>query len=238
LRNGFQVPLLNSGWMRETLWIIPIPHLLMPCMYIRNFVPTKMILLERETGIDTCTGIIFFELSKLVVHEYYYRNEDPRTDARKDSILDTWAKVMSHEIQRVRNESELGIIAQLQQSTWCRLFKDEYGITDLDTNYEGEEAVRAMPEITQIYENETFSQKVIFIGNGSITDPTMYYREIGSTDTFSTAMLLPIGNSTTVMKAELDDPGYDFEYYIQGSIGGETVTYPVTGGNEVSLQKN
>ena len=173
------------------------------------------------------------ELSKLVVHEYYYRNEDPRTDARKDSILDTWAKVMSHEIQRVRNESELGIIAQLQQSTWCRLFKDEYGITDLDTNYEGEEAVRAMPEITQIYENETFSQKVIFIGNGSITDPTMYYREIGSTDTFSTAMLLPIGNSTTVMKAELDDPGYDFEYYIQGSIGGETVTYPVTGGNGV-----
>ena len=171
------------------------------------------------------------ELSKLVVHEFYYRDEDTRTEARKDSILNTWGKVMSHEIQRVRNESELGIIAQLQQSTWHRLFKGEYGITDINTVYEGDNAVRAMPEITQVYENETFSQKVIFIGNGSITDPTMHYREIGNTGEFSTVTLSPIGSSSNVMKAELANPGYDFEYYIQGSIGGETVTYPVTGGN-------
>jgi len=173
------------------------------------------------------------ELSKLVVHEYYYRDEDTRTTARKDSILNTWANVMLHEIQRVRNESELGIIAQLQQSTWSRLFKGEYGITEFDTIYEGEEAVRAMPEITQIYENETFSQKVIFIGNGTITSPTMYYREMGDTGTFSSVALLPIGSSENVMKAELTDPGYDIEYYIQGIIGGDTVTYPVTGGNGV-----
>ncbi|NOR33944.1 MAG: T9SS type A sorting domain-containing protein [Bacteroidales bacterium] len=170
------------------------------------------------------------ELSKLVCHEYHYRNEDPRTDARKDSILNTWANVMSHEIQRVRNESELGIIAQLQQSTWGKLFRGEYGITEFDTDYKGENAVRAMPEITQVYENETFSQKVIFIGNGTITSPTMYYREIGDTGTFSTVALSPVSNSENVMKAELADPGYDFEYYIQGRIGSDTVTYPATGG--------
>jgi hypothetical protein len=33
------------------------------------------------------------------------------------------------------------------------------------------------------------------------------------------------------MKAYLPNPGFDFEYYITGSIGGQTVTYPVTGGN-------
>ena len=90
-------------------------------------------------------------------------------------------------------------------------------------------AVRAMPEISQIYENEDFEQKVIFIGNGAITDPTMYYREIGSTGSFSSAALTLVGNN--VMKAKLPYPGYDFEYYIQGAVGGETVTYPVTGGN-------
>ena len=26
-------------------------------------------------------------------------------------------------------------------------------------------------------------------------------------------------------------PGYDFEYYITGDMDGQTVTYPVTGGN-------
>ena len=29
-------------------------------------------------------------------------------------------------------------------------------------------------------------------------------------------------------------PGYDFEYFIQGSISGDTVTYPVTGGSGAS----
>ena len=33
------------------------------------------------------------------------------------------------------------------------------------------------------------------------------------------------------MKTSLDNPGYDFEYYIQGTLDGETITYPVTGGN-------
>ena len=71
---------------------------------------------------------------------------------------------------------------------------------------------------------------MIFIGNGSITDPTMHYREIGNTGEFSTVALSPIGSSSNVMKAELVDPRYDFEYYIQGRIGSDTVTYPATGG--------
>ena len=33
------------------------------------------------------------------------------------------------------------------------------------------------------------------------------------------------------MKATVFNPGYDFEYYIQGAVDGETVTYPVTGGS-------
>ena len=44
----------------------------------------------------------------------------------------------------------------------------------------------------------------------------------------SQQQLTLVGNN--VLKVDLRHPGYDFEYYIQGAIGGKTVTYPVTGG--------
>jgi hypothetical protein len=169
------------------------------------------------------------ELSKLAILRHKHSEEDNRTPALKAEIMSTWDKVMSHEIQRIRNESELGVIAQLQRSTWDGVFRKELEITDISTAYEGAKAVRAMPEISMIYETEGFEQKVVFIGNGAIANPTLYYREMGSTGKFLTAALTPVGKS--VMKAKLPYPGYDFEYYIQGDVGGETVTYPVTGGS-------
>ena len=135
---------------------------------------------------------------------------------------------MSHEVQRIRNESELSIIAQLQQSTWDAIFRGELEISEMPSRYEGSKAVRAMPEITQVYADEDFEQKVVFIGNGSIAEPTMHYRKMGSSDSFSTAELTTVGNN--VLKAKLPNPRHDFEYYITGNVGGESVTYPSAGG--------
>jgi hypothetical protein len=149
-------------------------------------------------------------------------------DAVKDEIIETWGRIMSHEVQRIRNESELSIIAQLQQSTWDAIFRGELGIAEMPARYAGSKAVRAMPEITQIYKDEDFEQKAIFIGNGAITEPTMHYRKMGSSDSFSAVKLATVGNN--VLEAKLPNPGYDFEYYITGSVGGETVTYPAAGG--------
>ncbi len=157
--------------------------------------------------------------------------KDGMTSAEKDSLIASWGRIMVHEIQRVRNISELGVILQLQQATWDNICRDRYGITELNTSYEGKNAVRAMPEISQIYEDESFEQNVIFLGNGNITNPVMYYREIGTNGSFSISPLTSIDTRKHVMKTNLVNPGYDFEYYIQGSIDGETVTYPVTGGN-------
>jgi hypothetical protein len=156
--------------------------------------------------------------------------KDGMTMTEKDSLTACWGRIMKHEIQRIRNISELGIILQLQQATWDNICRDGYGISDMSTLYEGENALRAMPEISQIYEDETFEQKVIFLGNGTISNPTMFYREIGTTGPFSTSALTSVESSTHVLKTNLRNPGYDFEYFIQGSVGGETVTYPVTGG--------
>lgn len=172
------------------------------------------------------------EIGKLLVHEYNYRPSNNPTTAEKDSIMKSWAKVMKHEINRVRNASELGIIAQLQQSTWGKVFLGDHGITDRDTLLEADKALRAYPEITQIYENDSLKQKVLFIGNGEISSPTIYYREIGSSGAFASTALTPIGSSQNIMRAILADPGYDFEYFIQGTIGSDTVTYPVTGGDD------
>jgi hypothetical protein len=179
-------------------------------------------------------------LRALYVHS---RNngETDRAALLKDSIINTWGRVMEHEMQRVRNVSELGIIVQLQQAAWDHRFIHDFGwdISDVSKDYEGENAVRAMPEITQIYEDENFEQKVIFLGKGAISNPHMYYREIGSSESFATVALTPIGSSENIMMASLANPGYDFEYYIQGAVGLDTVTYPVTGGNETgSINKS
>ena len=169
------------------------------------------------------------ELGRLAMHRAAYNNPDDRSPEVKEKIIKTWDKLMSHEIQRIRNESELAVIAQLQQSTWDMIFRNELGIKETSTKYEGANAVRAMPEISQIYKKEDFEQKVIFMGNGAIERPKMHYRKMGSTGPFLTTALTTVGNN--VMKAKIPNPGYDFEYYIQGAIGGDTVTYPVTGGN-------
>ena len=149
-------------------------------------------------------------------------------DAVQDEILETWSRIMSHEVQRIRNESELSIIAQLQQSTWDAIFREELGISEMPMQYEGSESVRAMPEISQIYTDEDFEQKVVFIGNGAITEPTMHYRKLGSSGSFSSVELANVGNH--VLKAQLPNPGHDFEYYITGDVGGKSVTYPASGG--------
>lgn len=148
--------------------------------------------------------------------------------ALKNEIIKTWGRIMSHEVQRIRNESELSIIAQLQQSTWDAIFRGELGIAEMSSQYEGSKSVRAMPEITQIYADEDFEQKVVFIGNGAITEPTVHYRKMGSSDSFSTVELATVGNN--VLKAKLSNPGHDFEYYITGYVGGESVMYPAAGG--------
>jgi hypothetical protein len=179
------------------------------------------------------------EMGRLAILKALYihsrnKGETDRAALLKDSITNTWGRVMKHEIQRVRNVSELGIIVQLQQATWDHRLVNDFGwdISNVSMEYEGENAVRAMPEITQIYEDESFEQKVIFLGIGAITNPKMYYREIGSSGSFLSVSLTAIGSSDNIMMATLANPGYDFEYYIQGSFGNDTVTYPVTGGDD------
>ena len=172
------------------------------------------------------------ELGKLAILRIKFvqmeESEGQAKDAVKDEIIATWDRIMSHEVQRIRNESELSIIAQLQQSTWDAIFREELGISEMPSRYEGSKSVRAMPEITQIYSDEDFEQKVVFIGKGAITEPAMHYRKIGSSGSFTTLELATLGNH--VLKAKLPNPGHDFEYYITGYVDGETVTYPATGG--------
>ena len=137
--------------------------------------------------------------------------------------------MMNHETQRIRNGNEIAIIAHLQRSVWDHIFRDQLKIEEISTAYDGASALRAMPEISQIYMNENFEQKVLFIGNGKITDAKMHYRKLGSKDAFKRIDLIKVGNN--IMKTELVKPTEDFEYYLTGIIGGKTVTYPVTGGS-------
>jgi len=57
---------------------------------------------------------------------------------------------------------------------------------------------------------------------------------MGSSGQFSAVDLTPVNSSSHVMKASLANPGYDFEYFINGMIDGQVVTYPVTGGKSTS----
>ena len=179
------------------------------------------------------------ELCKMAIYRQRYVDSDFEDMVMKKLILECWSNLMTHEIQRVRNVSELGVIAQLHQSTLKDTIRRELGITDqVDSTYKGENAVRAMPELSQINGEENFEQKVIFLGEGGVAKPEMHYRKMGSSGPFSSFALAPLNSSRHVMKASLANPGYDFEYYITGLIDGQAVTYPVTGGkNSTSINK-
>ena len=171
------------------------------------------------------------ELCKMAIYRQRYVESDFKYSAMKKLILKSWSNLMTHEIQRVRNVSELGVIAQLHQSTLTDIIRGELGITDpVDSNYKGENAVRAMPELSQINTDEPFEQKVIFLGKGEVSHPEMHYRKMGSSAPFTILSLVPVNSSSHVMKVTLANPGYDFEYFITGLIDGQGVTYPVTGG--------
>ena len=175
------------------------------------------------------------ELCKMAIYRQLYVESDFADISKKKLILESWSNLMTHEIQRVRNISELGVIAQLHQSTLVDTVRGELEITDpIKTTYKGKNSVRAMPELSQIHSGENFEQKVIFIGAGGVVKPEMHYRKIGSSGQFSTMDLTPVNSSSHVMKASLANPGYDFEYFIHGVIDGQVVTYPVTGGKSTS----
>ena len=179
------------------------------------------------------------ELCKMAVYRQLYVESDFADIDKKKLILESWSNLMTHEIQRVRNVSELGVITQLHQSTLIDTIRGELEITDpIKTTYKGKNSVRAMPELSQIHSGENFEQKVIFIGAGGVVKPEMHYRKIGSSGQFSAVDLTPVNSSSHVMKASLANPGYDFEYFINGVIDGQKVTYPVTGGkNTTSINK-
>ena len=179
------------------------------------------------------------ELCKMAIYRQLYVESDFADIDKKKLILESWSNLMTHEIQRVRNISELGVIAQLHQSTLMDTIRGELEITDLiKTTYKGKNSVRAMPELSQIHSGENFEQKVIFIGAGGVVKPEMHYRKIGSSGQFSAVDLTPVNSSSHVMRASLANPGYDFEYFVNGVIDGQKVTYPVTGGkNTTSINK-
>ena len=175
------------------------------------------------------------ELCKMAVYRQLYVESDFADIDKKKLILESWSNLMTHEIQRVRNVSELGVITQLHQSTLIDTIRGELEITDpIKTTYKGKNSVRAMPELSQIHSGENFEQKVIFIGAGGVVKPEMHYRKIGSLEQFSVVGLTPVNSSSHVMKASLANPGYDFEYFINGVIDGQKVTYPVTGGKSTT----
>ena len=179
------------------------------------------------------------ELCKMAVYRQLYVESDFADIDKKKFILESWSNLMTHEIQRVRNVSELGVITQLHQSTLIDTIRGELEITDpIKTTYKGKNSVRAMPELSQIHSGENFEQKVIFIGAGGVVKPEMHYRKIGSSGQFSAVDLTPVNSSSHVMRASLANPGYDFEYFVNGVIDGQKVTYPVTGGkNTTSINK-
>ena len=112
------------------------------------------------------------ELCKMAIYRQLYVESDFADIAKKKLILESWSNLMTHEIQRVRNASELGVIAQLHQSTLTDTIRGELGITEpVDTTYKGENVVRAMPELSQIHGDENFEQKVIFLGEGGGEQP-------------------------------------------------------------------
>ena len=63
------------------------------------------------------------EFCKMAIYKKLYEESNMTDTIMKNNLLNSWTQLISHELQRVRNISEIGIITQLHQSTFKEQFR-------------------------------------------------------------------------------------------------------------------
>ncbi len=147
-----------------------------------------------------------------------------------------WERLMSLQIQRVTNSSELGEIANLEQLTWNTIIVGEFDKELIDatkrrlpkeaepsTIYAGPACLIVTPKRSQAYSDEVLNLRVLTAGK--VESPMLYWRQLGS-GRFQSKPLTHVARG--VYEVSLDPQKDDFEYYVEAKSGKGEVLFPVT----------
>ena len=147
-----------------------------------------------------------------------------------------WERLMSSQVQRVTNSSELGEIANLEQLTWNSIVVCEWDrqLTDAmerrlpneaepSALYSGPARMVVTPRRSQVYSNEVLKLKILTAGD--VRSPTLHWRPLGG-GRFQSKPLTHVARG--VYTVSLNSNKDDFEYYVQAVTSEGEVLFPAT----------
>lgn len=144
-------------------------------------------------------------------------------------------ELMTLQIQKVVNSSDLGEIINLEVLNWYQLMMLRWddimseGLgtipadADPSTEYRGPAFVRVTPARTQMYSDETLELTVLIMGDP--TSASLFYRSLG-TGEFQSIELKHEGRAVySIALPVMED---DFEYYVEAQTPTGDVVFPAT----------
>ena len=156
----------------------------------------------------------------------------------RQTMAQLWEQIMTLQIEKVTNSSDLGEILNLEILNWKQLMinkwddalKEGLGKEIPDSAnpsrvYMGDPFIRATPTRTHIYKGEALELKVWMLGGPD--QATLYYRPLGG-DEYNALPLIPVARG--VYKVTIPEQEQDFEYFIESESESDqgNVVYPVT----------
>ncbi|MHC4438314.1 MAG: alpha-glucuronidase family glycosyl hydrolase [Planctomycetota bacterium] len=159
--------------------------------------------------------------------------------ALRKRMARSFGKLMTHEIKKVSNSSDLGEIINLEILNWYQLMMLRWD-TKLKEGLGKEIPADANPSIeyngppvmmvdairTNLYGDEPLNLKVRIIGKPDSV--TIYYRSLGE-GKYQSKVLTHIARGVYALTLP-PQPG-DFEYYLEAQSSSDKVVYPVTAPN-------
>jgi len=172
-----------------------------------------------------------------------YRFETEMDEERFQEALDLRIKmarlfeqIMTLEIEKMVNTSDLGEIINLEILNWYQLMMlkwDDKLIKGLGSplpknanpvqEYLGTPFIKATPATSQIYLGEDLLLKVHVMGD--LGDPMLHWRYLGG-GSYQSIPLKHRGRS--VFEAIIENPEKDFEYYLEAGLNDQKMVFPVS----------
>jgi hypothetical protein len=160
--------------------------------------------------------------------------------ALRKRMARSFEKLMTHEIKKISNSSDLGEIINLEILNWYQLMmlkwdtKLKEGLgkeIPADANpsmeYNGPPVMMVDAIRTNLYGDESLNLKVRIIGKPDSV--TIYYRSLGE-GKYKSKALTHIARGVYALTLP-PQPG-DFEYYLEAQTSADQIVYPVTAPNQ------
>jgi hypothetical protein len=166
----------------------------------------------------------------------------------KKKLARLFEQIITLQIEKVVNVSDLGEIANLEILNWHQLMELRWGAklaTGLGSalppesypskKYTGKTAVKVITRQTQIRKGDSLALKVLIMGEH--TNPALRWRPIGN-GSFQSIPLIHVARG--VYQVTIPETEHDFEYAIQVVGGTDTIFYPASapGVNQVVIDQD